>query len=311
MSMTLQPSQTPLSTGCQRGKPQVSIIVPSFNEGDLIRRTAENLATTVPDGGEVIIVDDLSTDLSCQTLDSLRHVRVLRPVRRLGASGARNFGAQNARGSTLVFCDAHILAPYGWFPSIHQLLQRSHVGMVGPVYREMNSPGIKGYGLILSDAGLNWDWMEQQSDMPYSVPMLGGFFLAMRSQVFWGLGGFDEGFGIWGMEDFELALRAWLFGLECKLHPGIEVDHLSRDSQCLPEYQTDWSRGLQNVLRVAVLHLSQERLQKVFEFYKHDPAFVPSLAALTFSDVWERRAHILGNRLRSDHYFFERFRIQF
>src|SRR5690242_13209491 len=92
----------------------VSLIVVSHNEGRWLRRTVNSLARTIPPGGEILVVDDSSTDGSVSRLLPQSRVKILRPKRRLGAARARNFGAQRAGGNILVFCDAHIEAPQRW-----------------------------------------------------------------------------------------------------------------------------------------------------------------------------------------------------
>ena len=289
--------------------PLVSIIVVSHNEGRSVTWTVWNLVSTAPASSEIIVVNDFSTDGSCESLRGLEGVRVLHPVNRLGASAARNFGARHAKGRTLVFCDAHVVAPRGWFWRFDQVLQLPGSGAVGPVYRELNSPTEKGYGLTLIDYGLNWDWMSQQSSSPYAVPFLGGYFLALRAQTFWKIGGFDQGLGLWGMEDLEFALRAWLLGFDFYLHPDVEVGHLARDPKSCPTYQMNWQTALRNIFRIATIHFCQWRIRRVFEYYLNDRGFTKALARVAVSDAWERRAKLLDARHRSDDFFFERFHI--
>jgi glycosyltransferase involved in cell wall biosynthesis len=291
-------------------QPTVSVVVVSHNEGVSIRKTVDNLVSTTPPDAEIIVVDDASTDGSCRGIDCVAGVRLCRPSRRLGAAAARNFGARNARGRMMVFCDAHVLTPSGWFPPFDRLLRRPDVGVVGPAYCEMQARDAKGYGPVLSDAGLNWIWLEQQSNVPYPVPMLGGYFIGLRRSTFWQIGGFDVGFGLWGMEDLEFSLRVWLLGFKCMLVPTIEVAHLSRVPKSVPDYQRDWQMGLRNVLRVAVLHLGEASMQKVFNHYARDPTFSKALAALAVSDAWHRRDNYLSLRARSDSWFFKRFGIR-
>jgi GT2 family glycosyltransferase len=288
---------------------RVSVIIVSHNEGDSVRRTVANLAATIPPDGEVVVVDDLSTDGSCRDITLGERVRLYRPSRRLGAPAARNFGAQHARGDTLVFSDAHVSAPVGWFSLFDRALEQPQVGAVGPAYCEMNERDVKGYGLVISDPGLNWAWLEKQVDSPYPVPMLGGYFIALRRSVFWQVGGFDAGFGLWGMEDLELCLRIWLLGCQCILVPTMEVAHLSRTPESSPGYQRDWQMGLRNTLRVAVLHLGEAAMRKVFDYYLCDPMFSKALAALAVSDAWYRRASLFAVRGRSDAWYFSRFGI--
>ena len=43
-------------------RPGISVIVPSLNEGELLRRTINSLRSGLPENGEIIVVDDGSTD---------------------------------------------------------------------------------------------------------------------------------------------------------------------------------------------------------------------------------------------------------
>ena len=288
--------------------PVVSLIVVSRNEGEWLRKTVNSLARTIPPGGEILVVDDNSTDGSVDRLLPQSRVSVLRSKRRLGAARARNFGAQRARGHILVFCDAHIEPPQRWFPPFRAALARPSVGLVGPAYAEMNSRELKGFGLGFMDAGLNCNWLDQVSSSPYAVPLLGGFFLGIRRELFFEIGGFDPGFGIWGMEDVELVMRIWGVGYRCMLLPGVEVAHLDAGLRSrAADYQGDRRRWIQTALRFAVLHFGELRLRRVFRFYAKDPCFPAALAGLAVSDAWEKRAAIHAKRTHGDEWFFQRF----
>jgi GT2 family glycosyltransferase len=292
--------------------PIVSLIVASHNEGAWLRKTVDSLAGTMPPGGEILVVDDKSTDGSVDRLLPQNRVRIFRPERRLGASRARNFGARHARARILVFCDAHIEAPQRWFPPFRAALARRGVGLVGPAATEMNARDVKGFGLRIVDAGLNCAWLKQLSSSPYEVPLLGGFFLGIRRKLFFEIGGFDPGFGIWGMEDVDLGMRIWGLGYRCMLLPRIKVAHLdatlrSRGADPYPEYQMDGRRWIETALRLAVLHLGELRLRRVFRYYTKDPCFPAALAGLAVSDVWKKRAAIHARRTHDDEWLFRRF----
>jgi len=172
----------------------------------------------------------------------------------------------------------------------------------------MNSRELKGFGLGFKDDGLNCNWLDQLSSSPYEVPLLSAFFLGIRRELFFEIGGFDPGFGIWGMEDVELVMRIWGLGYRCMLLPGVEVAHL--DARLRPrasDYQGDRRRWIQTALRVAVLHFGELRLRRVFRFYAKDPCFPAALAGLAVSDAWEKRAAIHAKRTHGDEWFFQRF----
>jgi GT2 family glycosyltransferase len=286
----------------------MSVVVASHNEGGYLRRTVQSLLASVPADGELIVVDDGSTDGSADCLvRGYGGVTILRPAERLGAAGARNFGARHARGEVLVFSDAHIEAPLGWAASVLTVLGRPEVGAVGPAMSDMRHPTNKGYGFRWRDAALTVEWLAQQQTHPYPVPLLGGAFIAMRRDVFLTIGGFDSGLVVWGMEDAELSLRLWTFGYECQVVPAVEVAHLFR---VVHPYRVDWEGVLHNMLRVAVLHFGVERTCRLVDCLTSHRAFPRAFARLAASDVWPRRDTIRATRRYDDEWFFRRFALE-
>src|SRR2546425_6628081 len=96
---------------------RISVVVISRNEGEELRRTVENLEDTLPDGGEVVVVDDGSTDGSARRLARRRGRVRLHRLDGFGVARARNHGARQSGGGVIVFADAHIrLDPFWWRP---------------------------------------------------------------------------------------------------------------------------------------------------------------------------------------------------
>ena len=58
---------------------------------------------------------------------------------------------------------------------------------------------------------------------------------------------------------------------------------------------------------VALLHMSQVRLARVFAALKSDPKFEPALAHAVESDVWQKRAEFAARRVRDDDWLFTKF----
>jgi GT2 family glycosyltransferase len=288
------------------GRASVSAVIVSHNEGDMLRRTVLNLRGTLPADGEIVVLDDASTDGSADASGwGVPGVRVFRPADRLGAARARNFGAQQARGEMIVFCDAHIEAPPGWVDRFAAALERRDVGAVGATISAMGSPSLKGCGFTWRDPYLNVRWLEPCGvSHPYPVPMLGGAFLAMRRDVFEATGGFDSGLVVWGAEDAELCLRLWLLGCECWIDPAVDVAHLFRSAH---PYAVNWEAMLHNILRVTMLHFGDARTERVVEALRTNAAFPAAFARLAQGDTWQRRAALRAQRRYDDDWFFERF----
>ena len=97
-------------------KPQLSVIIPVYNEAKYIPGCLESLnhQTLKPD--EIIIVDDGSTDETLKIVNSLNSKNPAGQIENCklkivsqahhGAGAARNLGAQHATGEILVFVDA-------------------------------------------------------------------------------------------------------------------------------------------------------------------------------------------------------------
>ena len=282
-------------------------VVVSHNEGENLERTVHWPLATLRDDGRVIVVDDASDDGSAE-LVAKRYptVRVVRPPARLGAVAARNFGASHAGGDTILFADAHVEPPYGWYEAFSEMLEDPGVGAVGPGVEAIGNGATRGYGMTWKDAGMNVTWLPRMGSEPYPVPILGGFFVAMRRDVLEATAGFDEGLIRWGGADVELSLRLWSLGYECVLIPSVRVGHLfrSRLPYSLPRYAY-----AHNLLRIASIHLSERRLARVIEELRRWPSFAGALARFVDSDAWRRRDELRSRRRRDDQWFCERFGI--
>lgn len=284
----------------------ISVVVVSHNEGDHLPRTVQSLLPSLPPDGEIIVVDDCSTDGSAeQLLGRYQRVRVLRPDERLGVARGRNFGANCARGEVLVFSDAHVDVPGDWIRPLLAALADPGVGVVAPGISAYGAPDQKGYGGYWTDDGaLRWRWGGWQGPDPHPIPLVCGCFMAMRRATFDAVGGFDNGFVLWGQEDAELSIRLWTLGYTCLLVPAVDVSHLFRPSH---HYHIDWETVLHNMLRLAVIHFRQERIDRLLDHARANGAFPAAWERLTASDAWERRAVIQAARRHDDTWFFDRF----
>lgn len=88
---------------------KLSIIIPTYNEEEVLPDAIESLGFQTYDDFEIIVVDDGSTD---KTLEILRNLQLTIPnfhfleQKHKGAGAARNLGAKSAKGAILVFVDA-------------------------------------------------------------------------------------------------------------------------------------------------------------------------------------------------------------
>jgi glycosyltransferase involved in cell wall biosynthesis len=93
----------------------VSVIIPTFDRGDIIKRAIQSVLNQQKDSFELIIVDDGSTDNTARMIEEIQSVhKTVRCIHQAnhGPSSARNVGIRNARGPFIAFLDSDD----EWFP---------------------------------------------------------------------------------------------------------------------------------------------------------------------------------------------------
>ena len=281
----------------------LSVVVISRNEGEFLRRTLVNLEETLPSGTEIVAVDDGSVDGSADFLTGHPHIRLISGGN-LGVAKARNLGARQTAGKTLIFADAHMEFPSGWWQPLSETLLRPGVGAVAPAIADVARPELKGFGLNLTGPELDASWLPQSGTDPYPVPILPGACIAFSRKVFEDAGGFDDGLMSRGGVDNELSIRLWLLGYELQVVPGVEVRHLFRRRAPFP---AAWTPLLHNRLRLAFVHFNRKRIRAVVEALQEYDEFAAALSLVIDSDISSPRCRLRGRRIRSDDWYFDRF----
>jgi glycosyltransferase involved in cell wall biosynthesis len=213
----------------------VSVIIPTYNRAALLRRTLDSLTSQSVRAArfEVVVADDGSSDDTRSVVESYGRVLRIRyfyqPDEGFRAGAARNAGARLAAAPVLAFLDTGLLAG----PDFIQAHAAAHSGSNAP-------RAVAGYAY-----GFNrvepFPWLGDLLDgltAQQAVDQLGADprFRDRRDQIlepvnfdtgrlaapwwiFWSLnisvratdfhavGGFDEGFRGWGLEDVELGYR--------------------------------------------------------------------------------------------------------
>lgn len=284
--------------------PRISVVVVSINEGVSLQRTVENLAATLPDDAELVVVDDGSDDGSADFVTYSPYQIQLFRTGGAGVAGARNFGARCTTGKVIVFADAHIEVPQGWWAPLLHAVEDQAVGAAAPAIAVADDRDRMGFGLRFDAPDLEIEWLDKRCQAPYDVPILPGCCLAMRRDVFDATGGFDDGLIRSGGVDNELAVRFWLLGYHLRIVPEVIVFHLFRDRH---PYSISWRTVVHNKLRLALLHFHEERLARVTAALREWHGFAEGLALALAGDVDLRRRQLLAQRIHDDTWLFETF----
>ena len=90
--------------------PLVSIVTPCYNSAAFITETLESVIAQTYKNWEMIVVDDRSSDNTCQIVEvfAIRHqgIRLIALQENGGVSNARNIGMTEAKGKYIAFLDS-------------------------------------------------------------------------------------------------------------------------------------------------------------------------------------------------------------
>lgn len=216
----------------------IAVIIPTYNRLELTQNCLASIARHDP-VDEVIVVDNGSTDGTERLATHSLKINT-------GFATACNIGARHATADHLIFLNNDTIVHPNW-TSMTRHLEETDIGIVGPklIYPDCR---IQSAGVAVDFSrppGLEaWNLTVDWSQDPIDVDAITGACLAIRSEVFWQLGGFDTGY--WnGYEDVDLCLASIAKGLRNVYDPKATVTHL--ESQSGPER---WTGLTENVTRL-------------------------------------------------------------
>ena len=195
---------------------RLSVVVPCYRRGEKVMRTVQSLLaqSLAPETYEIVLVDNGSDDETYEVLCALaeRHPGRVRACQetRPGAGAARNLGVRRARADLILFLDDDMRAD----PRLLELHLAAHQGYRGSVL-----------GFLETDWGPHQSrFLEflRQSQMQNNFPFSDGdlvsyryFYtgnVSVRREAFERVGGFDESFRVYGVEDIDLGYQLEMSG---------------------------------------------------------------------------------------------------
>jgi peptidoglycan-N-acetylglucosamine deacetylase len=187
------------------GLPFVSVVIPAYNEAELLPLCLDSIDGQDYAGGyEVIVVDNASTDSTARIARD-RGVRVVHEDRRSPAC-ARQRGAEVARGEIIAFIDADTQAPDRWLSTIvERFLREPRLVAVSGPYAYFDA------GRIARTASYAANVINIIVDHLFRGVFnkggaLWGCNFAVRRAALFQAGGFDTSIKFYG-EEYELSLR--------------------------------------------------------------------------------------------------------
>ena len=105
MEESIKNSTLPNSS-CVVDSPKVSVIVPTYNRADRLKKALDSVFSQTYQDFELIVVDDGSTDKTSKVMESFPKSQYLSIKKNSGVSNARNVGLASAKGELICFLDS-------------------------------------------------------------------------------------------------------------------------------------------------------------------------------------------------------------
>lgn len=199
--------------------PSVSVVIPHYNNPEMLTRVIRGLEAQTFDGPlEVIVADDGSAELP--RVDTPLPLQVVsQEDRGFRAAAARNLGAARASNDVLVFLDADTVPEPDFVRAAASRVARDPACVVvGTRLQEDGEPQ------WLIDAWQRTRDLTLADDTSWRFII--SSVLALPRELFTSVGGFDESMVGYGGEDWELGWRLWNAGAKFRHVPEAVATHL-------------------------------------------------------------------------------------
>lgn len=212
--------------------PQVSIIIPVYNEFAFTYRCIESIINTtegVP--YEVILADDNSSDYTKNAGKWIKGINIVRNKENLRFLRNCNNAAKQAKGKYIVFLNNDTLVRYNWLKSLVDIAEKD--GTIGLCGSKILYPDgrLQEAGGILWKDGSAWNYGNGQdpeaSEFNYvkEVDYISGCSIMTRKDLWNEIGGFDERFVPAYCEDSDYAFEVRKRGYKVVYQPLSCVVH--------------------------------------------------------------------------------------
>ena len=297
-----------------------SIIITSYNEGDWLSNTVRGITSNA---GlldyEIIVVDDMSDDFSVKRIEEffLNRVKIIKNKNQLGPIKSRNLGFKASKGNVLIFFDAHQIFMWNFLKEIDDTLKmNSQIDILGTTCYDLKRPSQKtSYSNLYTNEDYSWTTATFINGLHFKqlteVPFVNCANYIVKTEIFEKFGGFDDGMILWGPEDREFSLRAWLTGYRCFIEPKVYIGHYYKTGHSFSKFLYDvrMKGAVYNSLRLGMTYFSEKRFNRMLEYLKDYPNFDEQFEKLTNDKDFIIRKHSITSSLKYDcEWFFDKFK---
>ncbi|MDR6880871.1 glycosyltransferase [Bacillus sp. 3255] len=213
-------------------QPLVSIIIPVYNKWDF---TYPCLVSIVENTRgipyEIIVVDDISDDLTVHIRQFVKHVTVIRNKVKRGFLHNCNHGAEISRGKYVLFLNNDTQVTPGWLEHLLSLPENDPtIGIVGSKLIYPDGRLQEAGGIVFKNGfARNYGRLDNPNKHEYNyvkeVDYISGASLMIRKDLWNQMGGFDVLFAPAYSEDVDIAFQARQLGYKVVFQPKSVVVH--------------------------------------------------------------------------------------
>jgi mycofactocin system glycosyltransferase len=207
--------------------PSISIIIPVHNRPEDINQCLKSLSQLnyPADKLEIIVVDDASTDHTCEIISRFP-VQLIKIKENRQAPFCRNLAARRAKGDILAFLDSDCLADDLWLRELVPAFKDSQLGVIGgKVDSYFNDVGLDRYEKVKSALNMGtWAKRSRKNNSFFYVPSCN---MLVRKALFDDLSGFNESLVVG--EDVDFCWRILKLGYDIEYRPVGTVFHKHRN----------------------------------------------------------------------------------
>ena len=229
-------------------KSSVSIVIPHWNNVDVLSECLESISATNFENFETIVVDNASSDNSVSWVRSnYPNVKLIENDKNYGYAGGCNIGAEAASGDFLIFLNNDTVQEKDWISNLIKTINSDDkIAAVQPKilnYYDRNvfdyAGGSGGHMDIYCfpfARGRIFSFQENdegQYNNKEKCFWSSGTCFMVRRELFQKAGGFDESFFA-HMEEIDLCWRLYAMGFEVWVEPDSVVYH--KNALTLPMY---------------------------------------------------------------------------
>jgi cellulose synthase/poly-beta-1,6-N-acetylglucosamine synthase-like glycosyltransferase len=197
----------------------ISVVVPARNAGRTIGGCLDSLvAQSEPlERYEVIVVDDGSTDDTCQVVQGYEVTLLDQPQK--GPAAARNRGVAASSGEVVLFTDADCVPDGRWIEEMVRPFEDPGISGVKGVYRTRQR------GIVPRFVQCEYEERYGKMARLKQIDFIDTYSAGYRREVFLSVGGFDTAYPDASVEDQELSFRLAERGHRMVFNPRAVVYH--------------------------------------------------------------------------------------